>query len=221
MNVFVGNSTYGSPKLWNSQVGQDKTISDLFLGKAGFFVELASNDAVYISNTYSLENNDNWEGICVEANGNYIWGLSHRKCQVVSAVAWNVTGDTVDFTYTDDQVLGGVISAETDNKQKTEGMRRLPTISLTQILDDSDAPRTIHYLSLDVEGAEEIIMRDFAFEKYTILAMTVERPSANLIEILRANNLLYVMDHGSFGDKLFVHTTVDFSHISTANPYPR
>ena len=219
VDIFVGNSTYGSPKTWNSQVGQDRTISNLFHRNAGFFVDLAANDAVHISNTYSLEQNDNWDGICIEANPNYIWGLAHRKCEVVSAVAWNVTNKTVDFTFTRQHEFGGILSSETDNKQSNnETIYRLPTVSLTEILDDLAAPLTIHYLSLDVEGAEEIIMRNFAFDRYTILAITVERPSANLINILRDNSYTYVMDHGWFGDKLFVHSTVDYSHISTINP---
>jgi hypothetical protein len=219
VNIFVRDSTYGNPKTWNSQVGQDQTISDLFHRNPGGFVDLAANDAVHISSTYSLENNDNWDGICIEANPNYLWGLAHRKCQVVSAVAWNVTNNIFDYTFTRRHEFGGVLSSETDNKQnKNETIYRLPTVPLTKILDDLAAPLTIHSLPLDVEGAEEIIMLNFAFDRYTILAITIECPSANLINILRDNSYTYGMDQGWFGDKLFVHSTVDFSHVSTINP---
>ena len=52
--------------LWFSQVKQDQIVSALFRGKqSGFFIDLASNDAVEISNTFALERFYGW---CVLEN---------------------------------------------------------------------------------------------------------------------------------------------------------
>ena len=50
------------------------------------------------------------------------------------------------------------------------------TKSLLSILDEAKAPRTIEYLSLDIEGAELYVMEHFPFDTYTFLVITVERP---------------------------------------------
>jgi hypothetical protein len=73
--VFRGNATR-PPHLaaqWTSQVGQDRTIADIFDGKrGGFFLDLAANDATFLSNTLMLEQSFGWRGICVEANPGYV-----------------------------------------------------------------------------------------------------------------------------------------------------
>jgi hypothetical protein len=69
--VYRGNATR-PPHLaveWTSQVGQDRTIAEIFDEKrGGFFLDLAANDAAVLSNTLTLEQSFGWRGICVEAN---------------------------------------------------------------------------------------------------------------------------------------------------------
>jgi hypothetical protein len=166
ISVFVGNSTYGKPKAWNSQVGQDQTIARIFGGKKnGFFVDLAANDAVELSNTLSLEQTFNWKGLCIEANSEYMWGLAHRKCRVVWAVTWNITGGIVEFAEHPQSlpgVLGGVVSSETDNKPGRPGtITNFPTTSLEDIFTYSGVPSVIDYFSFDIEGAEAIVLQNF------------------------------------------------------------
>lgn len=63
---------------WTSQFGQDRSIADIFSLRAaprkGFFVELAANDAVFLSNSLTLEQEFGWAGLCIEANPHYIPG---------------------------------------------------------------------------------------------------------------------------------------------------
>ena len=49
------------------------------------------------------------------------------------------------------------------------------TVTLADLLEQHNAPRTIHYLCLDVEGAEQTILEPFDFDgKWNILAISVE-----------------------------------------------
>lgn len=51
---------------WFSQYRQDEVVSRLLKGKRkGYFVDLASNDAIRISNTYALETFWDWNGLCL------------------------------------------------------------------------------------------------------------------------------------------------------------
>lgn len=72
---FVGNSTLTEKTdivEYNSQVGQDRLILEILGNKSGgYYVDLASNEAKYISNTFTLETYFGWNGICIEANPKY------------------------------------------------------------------------------------------------------------------------------------------------------
>ena len=48
---------------WHSQSGQDKTIAKLHgLKRGGFFIDLASNEPLHLSNTRTLERDLGWQG---------------------------------------------------------------------------------------------------------------------------------------------------------------
>ena len=71
------------------------------------------------------------------------------------------------------------------------------TKTLEYILDKFNAPKIIDYLSLDVEGSELRILKNFPFNKYTFLALTIERPPIELEEILFKNGYVFVK-HNTF-----------------------
>ncbi len=132
-------------------VGQDRTIVDVFDGKkGGFFVDLAANDAVRLSNTLTLEKMFGWKGLCIEPNPGYMKGYLHRKCQLVQAVVGPVEDETVSFKF-DSGALGGIVGEGFDNKEA--GNAPMYTVSVGKILQDFSAPSLIDYLSLDIEGA--------------------------------------------------------------------
>jgi len=52
-----------------SQLGQDKWVLEkLDYKENGFFIEIGAYDGITLSNTYSLEKDFGWDGICVECN---------------------------------------------------------------------------------------------------------------------------------------------------------
>ncbi len=56
----------------------------------------------------------------------------------------------------------------------TAGHIELTTISLVDLLDQCKCPLVIDYFSLDVEGHEMSILKDFDFSKYRFRTLTVE-----------------------------------------------
>ena len=72
---------------WHGQLLLDCFVYEL-LGKkrGGYYVDLAANDAVSMSNTKSLERDHAWSGLCVEPNPQYHADLlQHRTCKIAAA----------------------------------------------------------------------------------------------------------------------------------------
>jgi hypothetical protein len=208
--LYRGNGTDPNLRssLWNSQVEQDQTVIEVFQGKReGYFVDLAANDAVFLSNTLSLEQKFGWKGLCIEPNPGYMKGYLHRKCQLVQSVVGPVEDEAVPFMF-DKGAHGGIVGKDFDNKDRGQPPPSMHTVSIGKILRDFQAPRLIDYLSLDIEGAEAWVFKTFPWDSFTFLTLTVERPKPELVDMLKQNNYLYLCDHGKFGDQFWVHPSL-------------
>eukprot|EP00980_Cylindrotheca_fusiformis_P011680 scaffold2770_cov104-Cylindrotheca_fusiformis.AAC.1 len=201
----------------NSQVGQDAVILSLTkqlhpkLKEANerklYFVDLAANDAIQLSNTLLLEE-EGWHGLCVEPNPVYWYRLAHRKCDIAAAFVGGKTDlEKVDVSLTNEE-LGGIVGDKMDNRRAKNPTETRYTISVRSLFRDFQVPSTIDYMSLDVEGAEELVMEDFPFDKYKIHFLTVERPKLGLQTLLKANGYRFIMKLVSWGETLWVHDSV-------------
>lgn len=200
-----------------SQKGQDEwVINEIFQGKQnGYFLDLAAADGINLSNTYLLERGYHWDGICIEPNPVFYGQLQKsRNCLCVEQCIDEGDG-VVDFVLMDE--LGGIIDDDTDNnpalrenqleQAHTEGrIITLNTVPLADLLEELDAPNTIDYFSFDVEGSETRILRQFPFDKYRFLAMTIERPTPELNKLLFRNG--YISVRNSMFDTFYVHETL-------------
>ena len=155
-----------------SQIGQDKWVSEgVFPGVTdGFFLDVGSGDGIEGSNTFVLEQSG-WKGICVDPFPTHMEG---RTCRMEQVVVSSVSGQVVKFhTHSG---LGGI--ADTLGKWKEEAEKspavELTTTTLGEVLAGASAPSFIHFLSLDIEGAELEALRGVPFDKYRFGAMAIE-----------------------------------------------
>jgi len=192
-----------------SQVGQDRTVLDIFKHKRdGTFLDLASNDAVRLSNTVALEQQHGWTGLCVEPNPLYTVGYIHRTCRLVQAVVGPEDGLGVDFNFRGaNGAFGGITGFDNKANNKTNTERHY-TVSVGKILRDFGMPRTIDYLSLDIEGAEAWVFESFPWDAYIFLVATIERPKPELKALLENYGYKYLCNHGTFRDEMWVHETL-------------
>ena len=213
IHVFYGEesglNTEG--KTYFAQVHQDEVLLDL-IGDHGYFVDLAANDAKEFSNTLALER-AGWDGLCIEPNPAYWYGLSHRKCQVAAALV-GATKQQVDVKFRG--VYGGIVGKLDEKmanykKEPNAPVEKRYTVPFLEVLRKFNVPQTIDYMSLDVEGAELMIMKDFPFEQYTIRIMTVERPSQELRNLLQSKNYVYLKDLVWWGETLWAHKSTGFT----------
>jgi FkbM family methyltransferase len=206
-----------------SDRGQDAWVVEIFGGKlGGFFLEAGAADGFSESNTFVLEKRYGWKGICVEPNPALFDRLIHsgRTCICLNELIDSGTG-TVEFASSGQE--SGIISSDTDNSlalrkdyltalRKSGMIQMMKTKPLADILAACKAPQTIDYFSFDVEGSETRILRNFPFDRYVFLSMTIERPTPELNSILFANGYSFVKN--SLYDTFYVHRShPNFSNI--------
>lgn len=156
-----------------------------------------------------METKYQWKGLCIEPNAEYFESLAYRtNCKVVAAVVGNERMEEVRFRFEAGD-HGGIAGQGFDNGVKFKSVSQVRyTVTLEEILERYEAPTHIDYLSLDVEGAEEFIMKGFPFDKYHISIMTTERPTNPLREILDKNGFKNVARLTRWGEVMWAHESV-------------
>ena len=165
-----------------SQLGQDLWVLEKTNYKrGGFFIEFGATDGVLLSNTFLLEKEFGWKGICAEPNPKFYERLKkNRDCIISDQYIGRETGHEVEFILGD--AFGGSAEYSFDDNHRKERqayrdaghMATFTTISLHDFLLQHQAPRDIDYLSIDTEGSEFEILEDFPFDEWNIRLLTVE-----------------------------------------------
>ena len=187
--VYVGNRTdgiedyYAEGKL-HSQYKQDEQVLKIMRYKTGgTFIDLAANQAVQLSNTFAMERDFDWTGLCVDANY-FVWqDLAHRKCTVIGAAVGKFENEEIPFKYRnagDESAYGGLIKEGMKQAHRTPNEGTVFTTTLNQIFEEFSINHHIDYLSLDIEGAEQYALENFFWHKYKFCVITIEQPSEQL-----------------------------------------
>jgi FkbM family methyltransferase len=158
---------------FNGIYGQDLwVINTVHPGiRDGYFVDIGSADGEEISNTRRLED-EGWTGICIDP---FPRNMQHRSCKTFAEAVDSQGGRTVKFQSPGD-FAGGIVDyagwwvSDSDKRKAVE----LKTATIGDILERANAPEYIHYLNIDIEGAEYEALRVFPFDRYRIGAITVE-----------------------------------------------
>lgn len=165
-----------------SQLGQDLwVLEQTGFKRNGFFVDFGATDGVLLNNTYLLEKEFSWRGICAEPNPIYFNRLSaNRQCTTTKECIAEKTGENVKFIFANE--FGGIAEFVKTGKHhdkiiayEQQGLfTNLKTISLDDFLLKYNAPKEIDYLTIDTEGSEYSILSKFPFNNWKIQCITVE-----------------------------------------------
>ena len=140
-------------------------------------------------------------------------GLSYRKCDLVGAVV-ALDRQEVHFRFSA-QEYGGIVGDKLDNKGTEPDTPRL-TVTLIEVLKRFNSPKTIDYMSLDVEGAEDMVMQPAVLDTYQFNLLTIERPSKDLQKLLESKGYKVLKVLTPFGDTLFVRNSFESQLNKTA-----
>lgn len=173
-----------------SKEGQELWVLEVLKNKRnGFFVDIGAGDGIQGSNSYLLEKEFGWNGICVDANPNeriFPKLLLNRKCICVNKAVFSSCGKQKFVARGRRWETSGIYNEKSAPvlkklvEQKHHKVIEVDSITLFELLKQHNAPSIIDYLSIDTEGTEYDILKNFDFSKYTFLTLTIEhnyRPS--------------------------------------------
>lgn len=150
--------------MFYSQVGQDKWVVDVSKKKMkGYFLDLGAYDGINYSNSFYLEKNLGWNGICVEADPKNFRNLIKNRNCICENVAVNNYKGIVNFS-------SSGMSGKIDN----EALHVIQCDTLENILIRNNAPFYIDYLSIDIEGNEFKVLEFFPFSIWKFGMITIE-----------------------------------------------
>lgn len=201
-----------------SQLGQDIEVVKFYNSKEnGFFIEAGASDGIELSNTYLLETKYKWKGICFEPIPKRFEKLIINRPMSICfhEALYNQSGLTVTFDIANTfDLLSGITTYIDTYKSDVDSNKttiQVQTISLLDALEKANAPSFIEYMSLDTEGTELEILKNFNFDKYTFGLIDIEH---NYVEPRRTDikNLLlskgYIYMGENKWDDMYKHNSV-------------
>jgi FkbM family methyltransferase len=145
-----------------SQIGQDAYfIENIAKGKrGGRFLDVGAHDGINTSNTYALEKDYGWTGICVEANADLAeqCRINRPQSTVVHTAVWSDARNVVfQLPHSGNDFLSRVAGIPCNDNYFAQDFREtiditMPALPLKTIIGEGD--HYFDYFSLDIEGAE-------------------------------------------------------------------
>ena len=162
-----------------SQCNQDRFLEEtVFKGfKNGFFFDVGAHDGVSINNTLFFEKNHGWSGVNIEPIADvYNKLIVNRPTSVNLNVAVSNTDGFADFIFNEGytEMLSGLkqtVDPRHLNRMVRENIQyggksktiQVPTRRIETICKEYNISH-IHYLSIDVEGAEFEVIKSINFD---------------------------------------------------------
>lgn len=206
------------------------------LGRQHTVVEIGANDGLHMSNSWFFERYLGWRSLCVEANPEVYKRLVQQRpdCINVNALVGRpqYEGQRLPYvsfyrpgaaqkgqTYRDWETgVSGLESTQQDwlrrggnGTQHAKGARlqvrreMLPLRAFADIFAENNITR-IDFLSVDVEGAEQLVLDSIDYTAVSIRAIVVERPQPNTTQLLERNGFHDLgVGVGTLGDRVFAN----------------
>ena len=207
--------------MYQSHQGQDQwVIERVFPGKrGGWFIDSgAGPDGIKGSNSYVLESELDWRGLLVEPHPECFERVRANRQSITEHCCLTDSLGEVEFVLNQYPELSSIpqhlsepnfVAAGYAHKQFRKV--RIPGVPLWELLRRYNAPHTIEYMSLDIEGAEWIALKDFPFDEFRILCMTVERGAKSYGNLRRKlHREGYHLVRGVIPDDFYIHESLDY-----------
>jgi FkbM family methyltransferase len=191
-----------------SQHQQDKFIVEYFKSKKnGTFVDIGAHDGITLSNTYTLETELGWNGICVEPMEHEFKKLEKCRTAKLYNCACYDTNGTEKFTFIDHDnypdMLSGIskeidprhmywILTESKNTNSQIKTIEVQTRILNEILEENKMYE-IDFMSVDTEGSEFKIIKAIDFNRFKIKIIITENGNndSRVQEFLKSKEFTY------------------------------
>ena len=176
LKVFIKSLTH--KKISYSYGGVDSLILNIFKNqKKGFYLDIGCGHPIKNNNTYLL-NKKGWSGINIDLDEENIelFNSYRRKDINLATAVSDKEGETDLYFYHSKSALNTISKQNADfQKAKVSSIRKIKTQEINKILENSPyKDKEIDFLSIDVEGSELSILKNFDFKKYSPKVIVVE-----------------------------------------------
>lgn len=208
--LFLGknkifNFMYKNIKNSYSQIFQDLfVIYSLNFKKKGFFIEIGVGNGKDLSNTYLMEKNYEWNGIlCEPDERNFKKIKKIRKAKLVKSLISNNCKSDVEFYLNNDPYSSSsIITKNSGNKIYTNSM------CLNHLFEKFKLEK-VDYISIDTEGNEYEIIKNFNFKRNKVKIFTIEHNFDNkkrhiIQKLMIENGYKKVMSYISHMDDWYI-----------------
>lgn len=202
-----------NPQEWKAQTGQDRYLwerlfslqKDLCCG--GIFVEFGARNGIEHSNTYVFEKYQGWKGLLFEVDPNeYAQLAENRPLSHVIHGAICPSNET-QVTIAMSSVGGWTGPSNTydgTRKNMNNVFRQYQNITCHNLADEL-RQRNIHrvdYMTIDTEGSELDIVRDFPWNEFDVRVVQIEQLDARTFQSQRGKKTATIQHMYRFGYKL-------------------
>ena len=169
------------------------------------FFEFGATNGIDLSNSYTLEKYLNWEGTLSEPSPQWHDELKKNRphTNIISECIWSESNKELNFFVSDVGVLSSLEDFKESDKISMPGNTKarlkngkniiVKTVSLNDIIEKQFNSKTPSYVSIDTEGSEYEILKNFNFKKYRPLVFTIEH---NFTELqLKIDELMHLNEY--------------------------
>ena len=176
LSIYLKSFT--NKKFFYSFGGIDNLIQQIFKSqKRGIYIDIGCGHPIKNNNTYLL-NKKGWSGINIDLDIDNIklFKIYRPKDLNICAAISDEIKETDLFFYHSRSALN-TIDKKTANYQKAKvtSVKKIKTTTLNNVLDESIYNSSnIDFLSIDVEGSELSVLKNFNFHKFKPKVIVVE-----------------------------------------------
>lgn len=214
-------------EMFHSQSNQDQFLeTNVFKGfQRGIFVDVGAHDGITLNNTLYFENHNHWSGFNIEPNQHVYDQLQVNRPNSINLNCAICSKDgTAEFLrntgYT--EMLSGLkdtfdtrhyqrLTSENEHHGSSTETVQVQTKRLETVFDEYKVNH-IHYLSIDVEGAEFDVIKSINFDKVFIDVIEFENnyrdTSIPIIQYLESKNYSIIAESS---DVFMIHENSQFS----------
>ena len=196
LSIFLKSFT--TKKISYSYGGIDSLVANIFKdNNDGFYVDIGCGHPIKNNNTYLLSKRG-WKGINIDLDEESIdlFNIYRKKDENIN-IAISNDNKEVDLYFYHSKSAINTISKEAANYQKAKvsSVKKIKSKTLNEVLINSKFKDIqIDFLSIDVEGSELLVLKNFDFKKYSPKVIVVEYLDLSLprleIKNLNVNNVI-------------------------------
>ena len=174
----INYKIFSEKKISYSYGGIDVLINNIFKKKKfGFYVDVGCNHPIKNSNTYLLSKKG-WHGINIDVDPKNIkiFDYARPKDENINMAVSDKKGFEDLYFYHDNSAINTLDKSVSKYQQaKISEIKKVEALTLNEILDKSKFKNIqIDFLSIDVEGSEMKVLKNFNFSKYLPKVIVVE-----------------------------------------------